>query len=108
MQAHLFHQAVEVGMKVLLEADRLDVLHVHKLGDVWSAVSGHSRLAVNCIFDKEWRDVSPVSPSFDDLVAQYSKRHKRVTENLRYLGDRRWSPCRISTLSATCGRWHRP
>ena len=94
VQAHLFHQAVEVGMKVLLAADRIDDLRKggHKLGDVWQGVSERRRLAVNRIFDKELKDVPPASASFDALVAQYSKGKKGVTGSLRYLGEGRRSP----------------
>ncbi|MYC64650.1 MAG: hypothetical protein F4X16_17745 [Caldilineaceae bacterium SB0661_bin_34] len=87
--AHLFHQAVEVGMKVLAVADGIDDLRKlgHRLGDVWADVDERHRLEVNRIFNKEVKDAPPASKSFDELVAQYSKGGKGVTRRLRYLGD---------------------
>ncbi len=85
--AHLFHQAVEVGMKVLLAADGIDDLWKlgHRLEDVWAAVDECHKLEVNRIFNKELKDDLPASESFDALVAQYSKGSKGVTGSLRYL-----------------------
>ena len=91
VQAHLFHQAVEVGMKGLLAADRWKPEEIralgHNLGDVWGKVAEYRRLEVAGIYDRELRERPPASPAFDALVAGYGKGERGVTESLRYLGE---------------------
>ena len=91
VQAHLFHQAVEVGMKGLLVADRWNPEEIralgHNLGNVWEKVAEYRRLEVAGIYDRELRGRPPASPAFDALVAKYSQGERGVTESLRYLGE---------------------
>lgn len=90
VQAHLFHQAVEVGMKGLLAADRWKPEDIralgHNIGDVWEKVTECRRLEVVDIYDREWRGRPPASSAFDALVAEYGRGERGVTESLRYLG----------------------
>ena len=91
VQAHLFHQAVEVGMKGLLAADRWKPEEIralgHNLGDVWEKVAESRRLEVADIYDRDWRRRPPASLAFDALVVEYGRGERGVTESLRYLGE---------------------
>lgn len=91
VQAYLFHQAVEVGMKGLLAADRWKPEKIsalgHNLGEVWREVAEYRRLEVAGIYERKLRERPPASPAFDALVAEYGKGGKGLTKSLRYLGE---------------------
>ena len=91
VQAYLFHQAVEVGMKSLLAADRWKPEKIsaldHNIGDVWREVAEYRRLEVAGIYERKLRERPPASPAFDALVAEYGKGGKGLTKSLRYLGE---------------------
>ena len=104
VMAHLFHQAVEVGMKTLLRTDGWDQARLkslgHRLGDVWSALDKRHRGEVNHIFNEKLKDEPPVSVSFNELVDAYSRgqQGQGVTGDLRYLGEDEWKPLPDRTL----------
>ena len=89
--AHLFHQAIEVGMKGLLVADRWKLKEIsalgHNLGDVWREVTEYRRLEVAGIYERKLRERPPASPAFDALVAEYGKGERGLSKSLRYLGE---------------------
>ena len=96
VRAYLLHQAVEVGMKTLLACAGLGPAELrrprHRLSNVWALVDESHRVAVNRIFDAEFRKCPPGLPSFDDLVTAYSRGKLGIAKDLRYLGDEPWAP----------------
>ena len=95
--AELFFRATEMGMKAVVVAECGGGAPTHELGHnlgtVWRAMSKDRQNDIDRIFDKEFRQVKPVTKAgFGELAEEYGAEHVKggkdgVYDLLRYRGD---------------------
>ena len=91
--AHLFHQAIEVGMKGLLVADRWKLKEIsalgHNLGDVWREVTEYRRLEVAGIYERKLRESPPRVPGLRRARGRVRQGGKGLDQEPALSGGRR-------------------